>query len=238
MSETSGFINTQKKLSVNIDADFKKLFNRVADKLGLDSEDYGITDVITTALKKIDEKFNPKVSKKEDLLKIDELENDVKALEIQLKEIETIKKSSNNEIQNLENIIENLKKELSENKASDEESFKQYKELVETNKKNEVTILQLQEQLKGRIKLYDNQIILTLSEYQLGYLLAIIKDKKFVNFLKAQNQNGKLDGLIEPLIADQNTDIQNSLLGFFFYSAKLGKYPLISFNKWLKSNKG
>ena len=245
MSENNGFITTQKKLSVNIDEDFKKLFNRVADYLGLDEDNYGITDVIQTTFKRIDEKFKPVINKES------ELKSKIEALTKELTETKEFSGKVEKELQyyaeenkklsdNIGKLQEDntvLSDKIKEYEANGEQSNEKFAELLNQKAVLEQKLQDAVSKLHGKVELNENQVILELTDVQKAYLLEIIKQRKFAEFLKEANKKGKFDTIIKPLIADSEEDTGRALLGWFFYSAKLNKYPLIPFDKWIKTKK-
>jgi len=248
MSEQNGFLTTQKKVSFNVDEDFKKLFNRVADYLGLDEDNYGLTDVIQTVFKRIDQKFKPVINEESKLKsKIEQLTKELS----EAKELKEINESIDKELQyymkenklyenNIAELQEKIKELESNNTDISEITEKHNAELsglLAEKTAIEQKLSAALEQLNNKIELSENQVILSLTDIQKYYLQNLIKDKRFVLFLKEANKKGKFDAIIKPLIAEEKEDTGRALLGWLFYSAKLNKYPLISFDKWYKSNK-
>ncbi len=245
MAEQSGFLTTQKKVSFNVDEDFKKLFNRVADYLGLDEDNYGLTDVIHTVFKRIDQKFKPVINEESKLKsKIEQLTKELsEAKEFSgkvEKELEYYTKENKEYESNIAELQQKIKEFESNNTDISELKQKYNEEFAELKAEN-TTLKQkieiYEEQLSGKIELSENQIILNLTDVQKDYLQELIKSKKFVLFLKEANKKGKFEEIIKPLIAEEKEDTGRALLGWFFYSAKLNKYPLIPFDKWFNKRK-
>jgi len=69
------FDESKKAFTIKIDEDFRKIANRIADNLGIDSDTYTDKEFITKILELLDKRTTPKeVSKPADLQKIADLE--------------------------------------------------------------------------------------------------------------------------------------------------------------------
>jgi len=251
----SQIVTTQKKLTFNCDEDQKKLINRVADYLGMDEQDYGITDVIYAVFKKVDEKFDPNASKKSDIKEIEKLNKELKTSNERIILLEENHEELSNLITEKDNIIKAKNEEIQDITSENAENIDKYKdkiildpeEYAQLNSANitlnkqveEYTekIANLSSQISGAVKLEENQLIISFSDIQKAYLTELAGNKRFAQFLKKVNQNGKLNDLIDPLIANLNEDIGRVLKGWLFYSAKIGKHPLLPFDKWVKKFK-
>jgi hypothetical protein len=72
--------------------------------------------------------------------------------------------------------------------------------------------------------LKENQIVINLRERELQYFQKLVKLPKVIEFFKLGNQT-------------ETAKIQRILTYWLFYSAKLGKHPLLSFDNWYKNRK-
>jgi hypothetical protein len=69
------------------------------------------------------------------------------------------------------------------------------------------------------------------------YFRELLKMPRITAFFKEMNRGGKLNAIIPIPEGTESEKIGKILTGWFFYSAKLGKYPLLSFDNWFKNRK-
>jgi len=239
-------LKEQRKVSVNIDEDFKILFNRVAENMGYD-EDAGITDVVYRCFRRMDEKYKPDISREEDLKKIKELSDELLKNVSELKSVSEEKekifdvnrklevelKEKNDDFIKFKEKITELENSISVGTGQNLEQSDIIGKLQDENSRLESQIVEINEKIQKRVGLKENERIISFSKIQLLYLEKLIEDKKFRSFLIEANRKGTFTGLIDVLPGD-NTDILVAIKSWLFYSAKLEKYPLISFDRFLK----
>ena len=242
-------LKDQKKVNFNTDDDFKILFNRVAENMGFD-EDAAITDVVYKCFRRMDEKYKPDISREEDIKKINELTETVSELREQLKSyeekyakvIEQLDdytdqvKSKTDLINDLKNKIEELENTIESGSGSSTEQLEKIGELEIQISERDSEISDLNAKLQKRVGLKDNERVISFTDIQLAYLDTLVQDKKFREFVKEANKKGTFDGLIDTLDGN-DADMITALKSWMFYCAKLDKYPLISFDRFLKSLK-
>jgi vacuolar-type H+-ATPase subunit I/STV1 len=242
-------LKDQKKVNFNTDEDFKILFNRVAENMGFD-EDAAITDVVYKCFRRMDEKYKPDISRDEDIKKINELNETISELRDQMKSYEENYAKMvgqlddfNDQVKSKSELINELKKKIEEleniieyGTGSNLEQSKKIGELEILISERDSEISDLNAKLQKRVGLKENERVISFTDIQIAYLNDLINDKKFRDFVKEANKKGTFDGLIDTL-GGNAADIITALKSWMFYCAKLDKYPLISFDRFLKSLK-
>jgi len=79
-------------------------------------------------------------------------------------------------------------------------------------RQNEIEIKNLQEELETKIELKENQVIVTLNEFQLSLINKYLFDKKTVESFKTRNYKGKFNGVFDIINTENHkTNIANLL---------------------------
>ena len=219
----------EKKISLNITPERSKMYNRVAEKLGLD-EDYGKTEIFDKVFEVVEKKLTPKDSLPSDIEKISQLELKLKAMTDE----------KNEALQLLHAEIEKTAKLIDENSKLTEkirETLTENQTLIAQIEATEEQVTDIINESNRKIHLKENQYLLNLSNVQELYLKETISNKKIKEFFADIDKTGKLQKIIPQLNQTDKENLPNIILAWFFYSVKLGKYPFIDFNTWLQKNK-
>ncbi len=235
------FIEKEGTFTIKIDSDRMKKFNRVVDNLGIDSEEYNKTEIFEKVFEAAESKSKPKGSLPEDLERIKELESLKESVQS-----ENLAFKGANDV--FENVINDLKieKEHYEMRltAADEAKQKLQSDnddlrtaLTESESLRNEENTNAHYQIVEAAKIPENVVVISLTEVQKAYLSDLIKLPRVHKFFKDENKDGKLTPIIPVLSDTSKESIGKMLIGWFFYSAKIERFPLTDFNKWYKIQK-
>ena len=136
------------------------------------------------------------------------------------KPVEKSMKTDLEEIENLKTFVLQLKTKLenSENKLT--EAKIRITELVASQLNAESKVVELSNKVSSRIKLDDNQVIVTLSQFHQKLVNTYLKDKKTVLLFEEMNKGGKLNGVFDKINCENNNEnIANFLTSILVGSA-------------------
>lgn len=233
----SGFFPPElKQFTVKLDDEKRKKYNRVAENIGYDNENYNNQELVEKIFSVAESKTTPKeVSLPDDIKKIRQLESEIEkiktenselksSIESALTAIDSYQKNESSVLEQKEDEINSLKitysEEISELKLQNAK-LTAHIEVLE-NDYNDITTTKIN--LETKLSVKEKEIVVNMSNNEYNYLRGCFGSKTITEFFSKEN------------ISIENP--QDILVKWFFRSVKLSKYPFtVPLERYVKSLK-
>ncbi len=208
----------RKTLTLRLNENNRKLFNRLAEELALDPADDTIKDLLESILDLASKKLQPNI----------DLKNKIEAQQKEIEDLKTQLSEKIKETQTQAEQIEYLKNQFTEESKDAENSAK-----LLTDKETVITELKTQlheaniynAELKSKLTkanfLADDEIIVKINPFLDEIIEKYLQNKNIIASFKKANQNGRMNGIYDVIDTDNlKTNVANMLTTTFIASVQ------------------